>query len=442
MRRVSFTGWPEEYAAKLVAAEDAVQQIRSGDTVVIPIGVRAPALSEALFARRDEIRDVHILACAPATDPGWFTPGDPSFTTDIEVFSVATSRESVVAHRSGFVSVPFSRRFKGEDEPSRTPARAADVVFLSVSPPDRFGFCSLGLSLWNKLGYARRARTVLAEVHSDYPRTGGANQIHVGEIDAFVEAGAMPPPPARDLPPLPDGIVGHIAELIRDGDTVQFGTGMVSARLLTAGVLEGKEAIGMHTEITVPGLPALVRDGVIDGSRKSRHAGKVVTTQLTAQTPEEIDFVHENPVFELYEVDYTNDIGVIASHDNMVAVNNAVAVDLLGQIAAESIGADLWSGPGGQPEFHMGAMMSRGGRAITVLPSTARGGEVSRISAALEPGTVVTVPRQFADYVVTEYGMASLYGKSDRERAQELISIAHPDHRPELRRAAGSLLGG
>ncbi|HEY5476534.1 MAG TPA: acetyl-CoA hydrolase/transferase C-terminal domain-containing protein [Tepidiformaceae bacterium] len=161
---------------------------------------------------------------------------------------------------------------------------------------------------------------------------------------------------------------------------------------------------------------------------------------LAAPTLEEIEFIHENPVYEVYDVEYTNDIGVIAAHDNMVAINNAMTVDLLGQVASESLGAEMWSGPGGQLEFVIGAMLSKGGRSITVLPAASRDGAISRIVTQLPAGTVVTVPRQFTDYVVTEFGIAKLYGKSDRERAEELISVAHPDHRAELRRQAGKLV--
>lgn len=415
--------------------EAAVRLVSSGDCVAIPIGSITPNLCDALFARGDELHDIDLVVCAPFVDPGWFEPGHPSFSTHVELFNTSVARNSVNDGRSDFVSMPFSRRFKATRE--RGGGRFdPDVVLLSVGPPDRFGFCSFGISMWNKASYARHARIVLAEVFDGYPRTGGANQIHVSEIDAFVPGGAPRPIAGRQTPAFPMALAGFVNELVQDGDTVQIGTGAMTAQLILAGALEGKEELGIHSEISVPGMNGLVLRGVVTGSRKTRHPGKFVATALTASTTEEIEFIHENPVYEVYDVEYTNDIQVIASHDNMLAINNAMSVDLTGQIAAETIGPDLWSGPGGQLEFVIGAMLSKGGRSVTVLPSTARDGELSRITLRHEPGTVVTVPRQFADFVVTEYGIARLYGKSDRERADELISIAHPDHRAELRRRA------
>jgi len=437
-----FNTWPEEFAAKLVDPSEAVKLVRPGDRVVVPIGSLTPALCQALFDRRDSLHDVEMLFCAPFVDPGWFEPGHPAFHTVVEIFNTALARESMVNHRTDFISVPFSRRFKSLDEPERD-RWDVDVAFISVSPPDRFGFCSFGLSMWNKAGYAKRARVVLAEVHSGYPRTGGANHIHVSEIDAFVESAEFTPRGAaarqRDSA-LPVEIAAYANELIHDGDTVQIGTGGTTARLVHAGLLGGKEDIGVHSELTVGGMNALVQQGVITGARKTLHRGKFVAAALAAPTLEEIEFIHENPVYEVYDVEYTNDIGVIAAHDNMVAINNAMTVDLLGQVASESLGAEMWSGPGGQLEFVIGAMLSKGGRSITVLPAASRDGAISRIVTQLPAGTVVTVPRQFTDYVVTEFGIAKLYGKSDRERAEELISVAHPDHRAELRRQAGKLV--
>jgi 4-hydroxybutyrate CoA-transferase len=428
-----FSSWPEEYARKIMEPDEAARLVRSGDCVVIPIGSITPNLSSALFNRRDELRDIDLLTCAPYVDPGWFEPGHPTFRTHIEIFNTIIARQSHNSGRSDFLSIPFSRRFKATDERGASHLNP-DVTLISVSPPDRFGFCSFGTSMWNKASYARRARTVLAEMYGSYPHTGGANKIHVTEIDAFVDGGEPPPLPRRPAPPFPPAIAHYVNELVNDGDTIQIGTGAMTAQLAVGGAFEGKRELGMHTEISVPGLNDLVLRGVITGERKNRHTGKFVATALSATTPEEVQFIHENPVYEVYDVEYTNDIQVIASHDNMVAINNALTVDLTGQIASESIGTDLWSGPGGQLEFAIGALLSRGGRSVTVLPSSSREGEVSRIVAQHPPGTVVTVPRQFADYVVTEHGIARLYGKTDRERAKELIAVAHPDHRKKLRR--------
>ncbi|MGE0601604.1 MAG: acetyl-CoA hydrolase/transferase family protein [Dehalococcoidia bacterium] len=440
MNESRYSDWPEDYANKLVDPARAAELVRPGDTVVIPIGAITPNLAQGLWERRDELSDIDILTCAPFVDPGWFEPGHPTFTTHVELFNTVVGRSSVNAGRSDFVSMPFSRRFKAEDERGGGQFEV-DVAMVSVSPPDRFGFCSFGTSLWNKLSYCRRARTVLAEVFPGYPRTGGTNQIHVSEIDAFVDGGdAIPPRPGmREIQPFPKPIAGFVNELVNNGDTIQIGTGMTTLQLAVNGAFDGKVDLGVHSEVSTPGLNDLVYRGVINGSRKKIHPGRFVATALTAGTAEEMEFIHENPIYEVYEVHYTNDIAVIAAHENMVAINNALSIDLTGQVAAESIGPDMWSGPGGQVEYVIGAMLSEGGRSITCMPSSSRGGTITRVVAEHPPGTVITVPRQFVDYVVTEFGIASLFGRSDRERARELINIAHPDHREDLRQAARRL---
>lgn len=430
-----YANWPEDYASKLMEPAEAAALVRPGDTIVIPIGSITPNLCHAIWDRREELSDIDILSCAPFVDPGWYEPGHPAFRTHVELFNTAIARQSMLRGETDFVSVPFSRRFKPEDERGGG-VFGCDVTLIGVSPPDRFGFCSFGTSLWNKLSYAQRARTVLAEVFPGYPQTGGTNRIHVSEIDAFVDGGETAPTRlAREAAPFPKAIAGYINELVKHGDTIQIGTGMMTLQLANNGAFDGLVDLGVHSEVSTPGLNDLVYKGVITGSRKTRHPGRFVATALSATTPEEIEFIHENPVYEVHEVHYTNDIQLIAAHDNMVAINNAMTVDLTGQIAAESIGADMWSGPGGQLEFVIGATLAKNGRSVTLLPAAAKEESVSRIVAQHPPGTVVTVPRQFADYVVTEFGVASLFGKSDRQRARELIHIAHPDHRADLERA-------
>jgi 4-hydroxybutyrate CoA-transferase len=241
---------------------------------------------------------------------------------------------------------------------------------------------------------------------------------------------------------------GFVSELVRDGDTIQIGTGGLTNGLPAAGAFAGKQDLGVHAELSVPGMTRLVRDGVITGARKTLHPGKYVSTQLEATGEGDIDFINENPLFELRDVTYVNDPRVIAQNDNLIAINNALAIDFTGQVTAESIGAEMWSGPGGQQDFAIGSLMAKGGRNVTVLRSVAAGGEVSRIMPRLPEGAIITVPRQYTDYVITEFGIARLFGKSDRERAEELIAVAHPDHRAELRRAfdnqdgAGPAAGG
>ncbi|MEE9198497.1 MAG: acetyl-CoA hydrolase/transferase C-terminal domain-containing protein, partial [Dehalococcoidia bacterium] len=235
-------------------------------------------------------------------------------------------------------------------------------------------------------------------------------------------------------------IAGHLAELIRDGDTIQIGIGTPSGYMPRLGVFDGRRDLGWHSEMGARGVIKLMEAGVINGSRKTLNRGVAVFTGLMGCAPEEIAYAADNPLIEQRDSDYVVDIRTVAAHDNMVAINNAISIDLTGQINVETVfGARLWNGTGGQPELHMGAVLSDGGRAITLLRSTALGGTVSRIVSQHEEGSIVTIPRTFADIIVTEYGVAKLLGKSLRERARELTAIAHPDFRADLKKAAQKL---
>lgn len=248
---------------------------------------------------------------------------------------------------------------------------------------------------------------------------------------------------AGEVPEHCYGIAHYINQLIKDGDCIQTGTGNTSNPLVRAGVFEGKHDLGLHTEVAAPGIVRLVRDGLFTGKYKTLHQGKAVATSFSPAVDlrqEELDILNENPLFELYGSHYTNNVKVISANDNVVSIQNAMFVDLTGQIGVETLpGFLLENGPGGQLDFVIGALNSKGGRSITVLPSTAIGGSVSRIVPLIEEGVMVTVPRTYADFIVTEYGIASLMGKSQRRRAEELIAIAHPDHRAELKKEAQKL---
>ena len=414
-----YTDWSDHFARNLMSPDDVVKLIPNGAAIGIPPATAVPTLGAAIMRRADELRDVDIHIPAPVQDPGWFEPGHPDLRLHIESFNTPVSRGAYNAHRVDFTTWLLSYRFKAEHDGRSNPPHHHSVALLSVSPPDQFGFCSFGLSMWSKLQYAQQASLVLAELNSAHPRTFGDNRIHITEIDAFAMAdpqdsqrGGMAMGEPRPLDP---GIVGGVAELVHNGDTFQIGTGDRTALLCVAGTFDDKEDLGYHAELSVPGINDLVRNGIINGARKTLHRGKFVATQLLATTPDELSFIHENPIYEVYDVSHTNDPLVIAQHDNMVAINNALAIDFSGQITAESIDGRHWSGPGGQPEFAMGAYFSKGGRNVTVIEATARNGEVSRIMPTLPPGTIITVPNYFADYVVTEFGIARLLGKSHRE---------------------------
>jgi len=316
-----------------------------------------------------------------------------------------------------------------------------------LSPPDRQGYCSFGPGVWLSKRLAQGAKTVLAEVHENFIRTGGDNFIHVSEIDRFCEAaiptGTLPIPPRTDEETLVVEVACTLvaSELVKDRDTVQMGVGTVSAAL---GLYLGeKHDLGVQTELITGGIADLVRDGVVTGKYKTLHREKVVGSALVALDEQEMRLIDGNPVFELYDFGYTDDLRLLVRQDNLVAVNNALLVDLTGQIASESIGHKIWTGVGGQTAFMIAAQYSRGGRSIIVLPSShvIDGERVTRIVPLLPEGTLVTVPRTLVDYVVTEHGIASLRGKTVRERIGELIAVAHPDFRGELKAEAKRLYG-
>jgi len=292
-------------------------------------------------------------------------------------------------------------------------------------------------------------KTVIAEVNKNLIRTYGDNFIHVSEIDYFVEhlssggepgKGSLAGRVLREPEPYLKDIAGYVSEIIKDGDTIQIGVGRTTEPLVRLGMLDNKHDLGVHTEATPPKIITLVKEGIINGKYKTIHQGKVIATSLGGGSKEEMEWAADNPLFELVNVSYLEDLRVIASNDNMVAINNALSVDLSGQITSESIGGQLRSTPGGQIPFVFGSLLSKGGRSITVLPSTALGGKASRIVPQFPEGTVVTILRGCADYVVTEFGIARLWAKTLRQRAQELISVAHPDFRSELRKAAQEML--
>jgi len=426
----------EEYKRKLISAEDAAQLVKPGDHVAFTFGREAQAVGLAIAARKEELHDVHIYIPSVGRDYGWYDPGwEDSFAISTSYIVLPMAREMLRERRADF-AMGLTSPMEGPEPPR------VDILLTEVSPPDRHGHCSFGASLWDKKERVRQAKVVVAEVNSRLIRTGGDNYIHVSELDYFVEnteEGVRKAETSGEAPPAgATSIARHIASLLRDGDTLQIGAGGVTEWLPRVGLLDGRTDLGLHTEMTARGLVKLVREGVINGKRKTLHPGKVIATAVGGAR-EDMEFIDGNPFFELYSVHYVNNPAVIARNDNMVAINQALSVDLTGQIAAESVGPHMYSGPGGQLMFAMGAMLSKGGRYITALPSTARNGTVSRIVPQLEIGSVITVPRVCADCVVTEYGVARLRAKSVRERAMALAEIAHPDFRADLRKAAKRL---
>ena len=424
--------WKEEYQSKLLTLAEAAGLVQSGDTIQIGVAASEPVgLLEELANQADRLFDVTLWTCLPMRAYDIFVkPEMEGHFFNENWFYGAPDR---AVHLEGRVSyTPNNLHRAGRDKLVGNKGKL-DMFMGTCTPPNADGMVSLSMGVVVEREMIDAARTVILEVNRNLPWTDGDTVIPISMVDHFVENDSLLVQVPQTEPSETEEQIGrHVAQYIEDGCTVQLGIGGMPTAL--ADFISDRRHLGIHSELLVDGVYKLYESGAVDNSRKTLHPGKFVATALTASTTEEIEFIHENPVYEVYDVEYTNDIQVIASHDNMVAINNAMSVDLTGQIAAESIGRDLWSGPGGQLEFVIGAMLSKGGRSVTVLPSTARNGEVSRITLHHEPGTIVTVPRQFADYVVTEHGIARLFGKSDRERADELISIAHPDHRAELRR--------
>lgn len=436
-QRASRSDWQAWYAERLVPAETAAAQIGSGEHLYIPVGVQPRLVVEALFARGAELSDVRIT-CLPVGELGWFAPERSGAVEVNVIYASPISREAVARHIADFTPFMIYGAHKAIDE-QRDQARPIDTAIISVTPPNARGYVCLGNAVWDAGSVVPRARRVIAIVNRFIPRTFGDSWLPISAIDWFVEDHAAPvlrPYPEPD--PWDAAIAGYAGSLVRDRDTIQIGVGSTTGNLVRLGGLDGKEELGYFGELTVPGTVDLVRRGVITGRFMSTHPEKFVST-AAGNSPDDLGFIDENPAFEFRAVDYLHDPRSIAANDNYVAINNALAVDFTGQIAASTIGPRVYSGTGGQLSFAIGAYMSRGGRYVVVLPSTARGGAVSRITPQFEAGQIVTVPRDLADIVVTEYGIARLLNRSVRERAESLIAIAHPDHRAELRKAAQAL---
>lgn len=434
----------EQQGLKFVSAEEAAGAIKAGDRVVFGVGVEPLGLAMAVFSRAVEIGGIRLFVQAPSRDLPMYESGWEKLF-NLEVGYVLPVIQKAIDDRRADYVVSSMTVYHEPTEP-------IDVLVTQVSSPDEHGYCSLGASLWNKKKLIQHAKIVVAEVNPKLIRTYGDNFVHVSDIDMFVERVPEGKAPGvadllgrksgdrlQKLEPLVKTLGGHVSSLIRDGDTLEIGVGSVVETLLRLHSFDDKKDLGWHSENTPPGVVRLVRNGIINGTRKTLHHGKAVATALGGGSKEDMDFINMNPVFELYGSDYVLDPRVIASNDNMVAINGAMSIDLTGQINSESIGPRLIGGTGGQLAFAIGASLSKGGRSIHVMTSTAQDGKQSRIVPQFEQGAAMSIPRALADIIVTEYGVARLKGKTQRQRAIELTSIAHPDYRTELRLAAERL---
>lgn len=423
--------WQERYRNRILTPQGAVARIAPGRRILVGSGAAEPnTIVNALVEHGQALADnevVHILTLGPAP---YVRPELAGRFRHTAFFIGANTREAVQAGRADFMPVFLS------EIPRLIRSRRVriDVVLLQVSPPDRHGQVSLGVSVDVVRAAVDYADLVIAEVNPNMPRTLGDTVVHVEDLDWLVPVDS--PIPELTAEPLDDvsiAIGRHVASLIPDGATLQTGIGKIPHAVVNA--LRNHHDLGVHTEMLSDSIVDLVEAGVITGRKKTLLPGKLVTSFVMG-TRRLYDWVDDNPCVEMRASDFTNDPLVIARNDDMVAINSAVAVDLTGQVAADTVGGRFFSGIGGQVDFIRGAARSRGGKPIIALPSTAKQGSVSRIQAVFEPGTGVVTSRGDVHYVVTEYGVADLWGRNIRERATALIEIAHPDFRGELLGAA------
>ncbi len=420
--------WRDLYKSRRMSAAEAVGRIKSGNRVVAGHACGSPELLlKELVKNREAYRNVEIVHMVSMGSTEYCLPGMEKHFLHNSLFAGVSSRKAIHEGRAYFTVSHFSqvpRLFTEKILP-------VDATLCMVSPPDEHGFCSFGVSVDYTKPAAESSGLVIAEVTPHMPRTLGDAFIHVSDIDCIVECESKPcvlaPPRITEND---EKIGGHCAELIRDGDCLQLGIGAVPDSIL--GFLKGKSDLGIHTEMFSDGVVDLVESGVITCAKKNFHPGKMVATFFMG-TEKLYAFVHNNPMVQMYPVNVTNNPSNIALNDNMVSINSALQVDLTGQAASESIGYRQFSGTGGQADFVRGAAWSKGGRSILAFHSTAADGKVSRIVPHLDEGAAVTTTRSDIHFVVTEYGIADLRGKSIPDRARELIAIARPDFREELK---------
>jgi 4-hydroxybutyrate CoA-transferase len=428
--------WKTDYAGKRTTAAAAMKCVKSGDRVVFAHACGEPLdLVDALVARSGELKHVEINHMVAMGKGEYAKPEYADSFYHKSLFVGGSTREAVKEGRGDYVPVFFHEIPKLFCEGYLPP----DVVLIHVSPPDKHGFCSFGISVDYTKPAAQVAKTVVAQVNPKMPRTHGDAFIHVGEIDVIVESEQdiieLQPP---KIGPVEEAIGKHIAALVDDGSCLQLGIGGIPDAVLL--FLHEKNELGIHSEMFSEGVVDLYNEGVITNNLKTINKDKMVANFLMG-TRRLYDFVDDNPAVNMFPVNYVNDPFVIAQNDRVVAINSAIQVDLLGQVVADSMGATQFTGIGGQVDFVRGAARSRDGKAIIALPSTAKKGTVSRIVAALSPGTAVTTMRADVDYIVTEHGVAHLRGLGLRERAETLIEIADPAFKDQIREEAAAVYG-
>ena len=420
--------WRDTYRSKLCSADDAVRVIGSRQRVFMTGNCSVPKeLLGALVRRAPELEDVEIVQVLTIGPAEYVEPCMAGHIRVNSLFISANVRKAVNEGRADFTPVLLSQIPQLLRDPSLL---RPDVAMIHCSPPDEHGFCTFGVEVGLTKPAAEAARIVLAEVNDRMPRSLGDSFIHVGRLTHIVPVSY----PIVEVPmgapgELQKRIASHIADMIPDGATIQMGIGEIPDAVLL--YLRDKRDLGVHTELFSDGIIELIDGGVITNAAKTIHRGKVVSG-FAIGTQRLYDYIDNNPIFEFHPQDYINDPFVIAQNAKMVALNSALEVDLTGQVCADSIGTFFYSGVGGQLDFIYGASRSPGGVPIIALPATAKDGAVSRIVSTLKLGAGVVTTRNHVHYVVTEHGVADLFGKSIRQRAKALIAIAAPQFRDEL----------
>ncbi|HWW70058.1 MAG TPA: acetyl-CoA hydrolase/transferase C-terminal domain-containing protein [Duganella sp.] len=424
-----------EYASKRCSPDQALELLKDGDSIIVPTGAgEPPALLHALSARRTGFRDVKVAQILAMRKYGYFDCDTVDHVRHVALFFGGASRAAGQAGWADFIPAYFSEL----PDLIQRGLVPADVVFSLASPMDEHGNFALSLAADYTMAAVRKARVVVLEVNPNVPVANGDCIVHLSQVTALVESDeAVIEVGLPAIGAVQEAIGKQVADMIEDGSTLQIGYGGIPDAVVQQ--LTSKRDLGVHTEMIGDGILKLVECGAVNNSRKTFMPGKMVAT-FALGSRRLYDFMHRNPMLEMHPVSFTNDPYLAGQNDRLVAINASLQVDLLGQCGSESLAHLPYSGTGGQVDFVRAANRSNGGKAFIVLPSTARDGAISRIVPTLTPGTHVTTGKNDVNYVVTEYGVAQLRGKSARQRAEALIGIAHPDFRAELREAARKIL--
>ncbi|MFV0371449.1 MAG: acetyl-CoA hydrolase/transferase family protein [Azonexus sp.] len=422
------------YESKRMSATDAVQFVQNGDTIIVPTGVgEPPALLTALSDARHKLHGVVVSQILPLRKYGYIDPATVENIRHSAYFFGGCTRPGGQEGWIDYVPAYFS------ELPMliRRGLTPSEVVFALVSPMDEYGYFSVSLGADYTMAAIEKARAVVLEVNPNVPFANGNCLVHISQVTALIES--SDPLFEVGLPkigPVQEAIGGHVAEMIPDGATLQIGYGSIPDAVVMQ--LTNRHNLGIHTEMVGDGIMTLVEAGVVDNSRKNINRGKMLAT-FALGSKKLYDFMHRNPAVEMHPVDITNDPCLAGQNDNLHCINATMQIDFLGQCGSETLGPKPYSGTGGQADFVRAANRSNGGKAFIVLPSTAKDDTISRIVPTLTPGTHVTTSKNDINYVVTEFGVAQLRGKTAKQRCEALIAIAHPNFRAELREQAKKL---